>query len=187
MASTYALPVSMPHNHAHSHSYHTHSPSKLGPGGSRSPNPRTMRQAGSNSSLYSHVQSASFHDYGQNNALSPANSSQSYNSPYSDVSFDGANLSGRSESVSSTYSPYTSDMKTPDSASHDHDHSHDHSHKHSHDHKHDHDHDKSHNHAHPPESRSRATTFLLSLTSGSSLMHQILIEKDSRRIFYFMT
>ena len=58
-------------------------------------------------------------------------------------------------------------------------------------------HSQSHHHAHPMHSadshgthshgnHSRFTGAMLSATSGSPLLHSILIEKDSRRIFYFM-
>jgi solute carrier family 30 (zinc transporter), member 5/7 len=54
--------------------------------------------------------------------------------------------------------------------------------KHSHSHTHSH---HSHNHS-SEESVSRFTTILLKLTEDSPTIHSILIEKDSRRIMYFM-
>ena len=68
-----------------------------------------------------------------------------------------------------------------------------HNHNHSHDHDHDHD---DHTHgcqsghiaiAKPAEPRSRVTNLLLRRTKTWSLIQSILLEKDSRRIFYFMT
>lgn len=61
---------------------------------------------------------------------------------------------------------------------------------HSHDH-HDHDHDHSHGHGHvqaPKEVKapSAITRSLMKSTEGVPLLHSILIERDSRRIFYFM-
>jgi zinc transporter 5/7 len=95
---------------------------------------------------------------------------------------------------------------------HDHDHDHDHEHKHdhghghdhSHDHGHSHDHDHGHGHSHsqayvPPTAheehhhhhdhstdRSLFTRMLLPYTARFPLIHAIVTEKDSRRIFYFM-
>ncbi|KAH6644000.1 cation efflux family-domain-containing protein [Boeremia exigua] len=62
-------------------------------------------------------------------------------------------------------------------ASHAHSHTHDHSHAdHSHDHKHEH-----HLHANP----SRISEFLIARTTPGSILHSIMIERDSRRIAYF--
>jgi zinc transporter 5/7 len=87
---------------------------------------------------------------------------------------------------------------------HNHDHSHSHSHDHEHDHSHDHDHVHSHDHGHthayvPPTAhddhhhhhdhstdRSLFTRLLLPYTAKFPLIHAIVTEKDSRRIFYFM-
>ena len=58
--------------------------------------------------------------------------------------------------------------------------------KKSHSHDHDHTHKEphvSHDHAGP---HSRITEFLLQSSENWSLLHSILVEKDSRRIFYFM-
>ena len=69
---------------------------------------------------------------------------------------------------------------------HDHDHSlHNHGHSHSHDHMHDHDHGHGH-HGEVPEKRSAFTKMLLPKTASFPLLHAIVAEKDSRRIFYFM-
>jgi zinc transporter 5/7 len=57
-------------------------------------------------------------------------------------------------------------------------------HEHDHDHHH-HDHDH-HGHDHTAE-RSRFTGLLLPYTSRWPLLHAIMTEKDSRRIFYFMS
>lgn len=41
-------------------------------------------------------------------------------------------------------------------------------------------------HTHRADNPSRFTTFLLPTTQRHTLLHSVLIEKDSRRIFYFM-
>jgi solute carrier family 30 (zinc transporter), member 5/7 len=53
-------------------------------------------------------------------------------------------------------------------------------------HKHDHSHDHSHDHDHGGK-RSFLTKFLLQYTSNQAIFHAILSDKDSRRIFYFMS
>lgn len=86
-------------------------------------------------------------------------------------------------------SPYSPPIK------HSHgDHSHSHSHVHHHSH-HDHDfhtgHGHGHVHAHRTDDgkveRSLFTRTLLPYTARFPILHAILVEKDSRRIFYFMT
>ena len=57
-----------------------------------------------------------------------------------------------------------------------------HSHGHSHGHGHHQEHKHADHHAHP----SWISTYLLKKTEKSPLLHSILLEKDSRRIFYFM-
>ena len=56
-------------------------------------------------------------------------------------------------------------------------------HKHYHHHDHDHVHD---HHDHSHEAHSRVTSILLLAVETWPLLHSILLEKDSRRIFYFM-
>ncbi|GAP89053.1 putative cation efflux protein zinc transporter [Rosellinia necatrix] len=73
--------------------------------------------------------------------------------------------------------------------SHDHDHDHGHCHGHSHSHDHDHDHDHGHDHDHDHHHShefSRVTGLLLPYTARWPLIHAIMTDKDSRRIFYFM-
>ncbi|KAH7356318.1 cation efflux family-domain-containing protein [Pyrenochaeta sp. MPI-SDFR-AT-0127] len=71
-----------------------------------------------------------------------------------------------------TRSPAVSTMHT---------HSHSHSgHQHSHDHRQDHDHD---HHLHG--NHSRLSAFLIARATPGSIIHSVLIEKDSRRIAYF--
>lgn len=65
------------------------------------------------------------------------------------------------------------------SKSHSHSHGHSHSgHGHSHDHDHNHDHHLHGNH-------SRLSAFLIARATPGSIIHSVLIEKDSRRIAYF--
>jgi zinc transporter 5/7 len=68
----------------------------------------------------------------------------------------------------------------PETQSHSH---HDHTHGHDHDHGDAHDH---HGHDHTAE-RSKFTALLLPYTSRYPLLHAIMTDKDSRRIFYFMS
>jgi zinc transporter 5/7 len=60
-----------------------------------------------------------------------------------------------------------------------------------HDHDHDHGHDHAHEHGHHSHDqtavRSKFTTLLLPYTSRYPLLHAIMTDKDSRRIFYFMS
>ncbi|KAH7275650.1 putative zinc transporter msc2 [Fusarium solani] len=89
--------------------------------------------------------------------------------------------------------PYTPPDYPHDHHDHDHDHTHSHDHSHSHDHTHSHDHhhghDHDHAHSHDPEKaakRSLFTRMILPYTARFPILNAILIEKDSRRIFYFM-
>jgi zinc transporter 5/7 len=60
-----------------------------------------------------------------------------------------------------------------------------HSHKHGHDHSgHDHSHDHKHEH-HLHGNHSRLSAFLIARATPGSIVHSVLIEKDSRRIAYF--
>lgn len=67
----------------------------------------------------------------------------------------------------------TFDMKSPRPAV---------SHSHA-NHKHSHDHDHSHHHLHG--NHSRLSAFLIARTTPGSIIHSVLIERDSRRIAYF--
>jgi zinc transporter 5/7 len=62
-----------------------------------------------------------------------------------------------------------------------------HSHSHSHaGHKHEHGHDHSHSHEHHLHgNHSRISAFLIARATPGSIVHSVLIEKDSRRIAYF--
>lgn len=75
----------------------------------------------------------------------------------------------------------TTPYSPPDFHDHDHHHVHDHGHNHTHDHFHAHDHEKENN-----AQRSLFTRMLLPYTVQFPIINAIVIEKDSRRIFYFM-
>jgi zinc transporter 5/7 len=62
-------------------------------------------------------------------------------------------------------------------------HSHDHGHA-GHKHSHGHDHGHSHGH-HLHGNHSRISAFLIARTTPGSIIHSVLIERDSRRIAYF--
>ncbi|KAH7075028.1 cation efflux family-domain-containing protein [Paraphoma chrysanthemicola] len=69
------------------------------------------------------------------------------------------------------------DTRSPAVASHSHKHGHSHSgHDHAHDHAHDH---------HLHGNHSRLSAFLIARATPGSIVHSVLIEKDSRRIAYF--
>jgi zinc transporter 5/7 len=197
MASTYALPVSaMPHSRGHSHVHsHSHtpsfSPSKLGPGGQKAANTsRALRQERSNGSLHSHAYSESFNNYGNNQERAqnfeqlPTNADFPLQVLNNSLASGGVYREQRPYELPLAYSKSNSYEAGQEMASHTHrDHGdHDHSH-HAHAH---HDH-TSHSHSHgAAEKRSRFTRTVLPYTEGWTLLHSILKEKDSRRIFYFM-
>jgi len=85
-------------------------------------------------------------------------------------------------------SPYAPPKERLRAHGHNHSHSHDHHHSHDHAHGHDHDHDHSHSHHDHDKSATRSlfTRMLLPYTAKYPLIHAIMTEKDSRRIFYFM-
>jgi zinc transporter 5/7 len=208
MASTYALPVSaMPHSHGHSHVHsHSHtpsfSPSKLGPGGQKNANTsRALRQERSNGSLHSHAHSESLYNYGNNQERAQNSEQFRTNTDLipqiqnSNLTPGGVYAKQRPYELPPAHSQSNGYETGEPAASHthhdhaDHDHSHhDHAH-HNHAH-HDHvHHDRaSHGHSHSKtEKRSRFTSTLLPYTERWTLLYSILKEKDSRRIFYFMT
>jgi zinc transporter 5/7 len=208
--------ASIPHGHIHAHSHSgnspSRSPSKLGPGIQSNPNSRNLRQERSDGSMRMLSRPQSFHegtlrhDHGHNHSHTEGaidfRSSPYKNGPSPVLEEPPKHAHSRTAS----YTPlYINDEKASHNHSHPHtDHDHHHDHDHAHDHhdldghnKHDkhecHDHDHGHDHAHGNghshsklEKRSRFTTFLLTYSESSSLLHSILIEKDSRRIFYFM-
>jgi zinc transporter 5/7 len=194
MASTYALPVSaMPHSHGHGHVHsnsHTRSfsPSKLGPGGQKTANTsRAPRQERSNGGLHSHAYSefsGSNQERTQNSELVRTNISLPLQTENNNFTLGGVYGEQRPYEFPPAYSQpdgYEADQAPASKIQHDHG-DHDHSH---HDHAH-HDH-ATHSHSHgAAEKRSRFTRMILPYTEGWTLLHSIVKEKDSRRIFYFM-
>lgn len=97
---------------------------------------------------------------------------QQYDSGFSLLSFPFISLATATAIAFDTRPPAVSAQRA---------HSHSHSgHQHSHDHHHDHDHD---HHLHG--NHSRLSTFLIARATPGSIIHSVLIEKDSRRIAYF--
>ncbi|KAI1421954.1 cation efflux protein [Xylaria sp. FL1777] len=201
MASSYALPQApLPHSHGHGHSPHSsidrihshgHSPPSFGHSRSRS----SLSNA---SSMRSHSYNHS-HGHGHSHSHS-----HSYENIEEDVTtYSRQNMSQyransfvplqRRENRPSPLRQNTEDLPSPgetkvEVASHSHTHSHDDAQHHDYDHDHGHGHD---HHIHEPQHGhphgfSRFTGLLLPYTSRWPLVHAIMTDKDSRRIFYFM-
>lgn len=204
MASTYTIPSPQPqsshshfrhnqpgHGHSHSHSHpHQHkpsSPSKLAPASARSAYaPRVMQNGGLHSSHGRNYSIGGMDTY----KVSPVQ--EHPDDPLNIPSFSGfppngaremghhGGDNGHARKSSALYEEFTGvDYgQVVDE------------HKHHDDHLHDgHAHGKScggHGHGAKAEPRSRATMFLLNRTKNWSLLQTILLEKDSRRIFYFI-
>lgn len=212
MASTYALPVSplphTPHTHyrQHCHGGHTHShsqsynrsssPSKLAPAGSRpaytpgTPLIGNMHSRTQSAHLPNHLVNLDLdrHTVSPVREQSPAQSGDE--NPLGDEGDDTPYP--KNQPTTPLYSEFTGvDFNQPaDDHPHNghahHGHSHLHGHSHSHgDHPHD-DHVCQGHHPKAAEPRSKFTTFMLKRTLNFPLLQSILLEKDSRRIFYFM-
>lgn len=208
MASTYAIPTPQPqsshshfrhnqpghghsHSHSHSHQHKPSSPSKLAPTSARSAYaPRVMQNGG----LYSsHARNYSL---GGMDAYKVPPVQEHPDDPLNIPSFSGfppngaremgqGGGNGHARKSSALYEEFTGVDYGQVVDEHKH-------HEHGHDHLHDghsHGHGEScggHGHAAKAEARSRATKFLLNRTKNWSLLQTILLEKDSRRIFYFI-
>lgn len=180
MSSSYALPASaMTHGHNHGHGHlHSHSHS---PGRQYSANtPRSLKSERLNGSLHSHSISESYlepehpHSHHHNHSHQRERSS----SPYLPTPPNSNGLPPIAAFEKQTYQAYEASpalsqasLYEPPSNHVPHDHSH---------------HGHTHNHIPPAEPRSRFTNFLLPFVLRWPLLHTILAEKDSRRIFYFM-
>jgi zinc transporter 5/7 len=182
MSSSYALPASaMTHGHNHGHGHlHSHSHS---PGRQYSANtPRSLKSERSNGNLHSHSVSDSYvepehphsHHHNHNHSHQRGRSPSSYlpTPPNSNglppiAAFEKQTYQSYEASPAlsraSLYEPPLNHVP----------------HGHSH-------HGHTHNHTPLAEPRSRFTNFLLPFILRWSLLHTILAEKDSRRIFYFM-
>jgi zinc transporter 5/7 len=215
MASSYALPplpIHSHHGHVHPHS-HGHSQShSTSPGRAFAGNTSRSLRSGSSSSQHMHSASESsvihsHEPYEKHNhdritrITSPSSSSIGFvpmYGVYEEQKVDHRRPISHMDSRESLHNPNILPHNHSHNDHHDHDHSyHDHSHHDHHDHDH-HDHEKhehghghshnhkGHNHSISADPRSKFTTFLLPMFQKYPLLHTIMAEKDSRRIFYFM-
>jgi zinc transporter 5/7 len=177
MASSYALPASaMTHSHGHGHLHaHSHSPSRQYSANT----PRSLRQERSNGSLHSHSQSESHLDHDHSHSHRHAHSRERSPSPYLPNPPNSNGMPPIAAFEKQVYKPspapsqlgtFEPHLNSVNVIPHEHNH---------------------HSHAHPPpppveQPRSKITSFLLPFVLRWPLLHTILAEKDSRRIFYFM-
>ncbi|KAF0329970.1 zinc transporter [Colletotrichum asianum] len=205
MASSYALPSSaLPHAHHHHMHSHSHSPPSL----------NALKSTMSNGGLHTHSQSQDStghvhdhdhqhshnghgHGHGHSHSHTRGNSSQSSLRekavPRSLAAMDGWKTditpSGR-QLLTPTSGSFSENFQPLDGTvihEHHHEHNHDHDHGHSHGHCHGHSHSHGHGHGHDHSKPSLFTKILLKYTPALPFLHTIVVEKDSRRIFYFMT
>ncbi|KAI0964825.1 cation efflux family-domain-containing protein [Xylaria arbuscula] len=194
MASSYALPQApLPHSHGHGHSphssiehvhSHSHSPPSFGHSRSR-PSLTNASSMRSHSHSHSHGQS-----HGHSHSLSHENIEEEVQSQArQNMSQYRANSFvplQRRENRPSPLRQNTEDLPSPAETKPEitsHSHTHSHGDEHAHDHDHDHSHESHHGHS---PNYSRFTGLLLPFTSRWPLVHAIMTDKDSRRIFYFM-
>ncbi|KAJ2967197.1 hypothetical protein NUW58_g10504 [Xylaria curta] len=202
MASSYALPQApLPHSahgsidHLHSH---THSPPSFGHSRARSSLSNASVRSHSHSHSHSHesidedVVAHSRQNMAQYRANSFVALQRRENRP--------SPLRQNSEGVPSPGKVKGGVASHKHTHSHDNEHHHNHNHNHSHDHDHDHDHHANdhhdhhnhrdrhghHNHDYHSHEYSKLTGLLLPYTSRWPLVHAVMTDKDSRRIFYFM-
>ncbi|KAK4103409.1 hypothetical protein N658DRAFT_547595 [Parathielavia hyrcaniae] len=189
MSASYALPASALHqhhhgpdtacSHAHSHSHSQHSHSHTSSLNSLSPS--RSRKVSLSNGAHSHARS---HQHDSNHAPLRANLRAPV--PISVPPLSDPSTQWKVESTpggKSLLSPTTASFDAagvyePPVASRPRSHSHSHHHHH---HLHQHQH-----HEHPAP-RSRFTGLLLQYTPAWPLLHAVVVDKDSRRIFYFMT
>ena len=184
MASSYALPTSAIH-HSHSHHGHSHSHSHS-PRAHPSSSPRAVKQERSNGSLHNHTQSESHlphihehddhdhgavHSHGRSHARNQSHLRES--SPYLPSPISQTTIRSPSpDPFFQKYEPAPMAYQPPLSVD-----------VHSHDH---HGHDHHHGGTTPLGPRSKVTAFILPFVMRWPLIHTIMADKDSRRIFYFM-
>jgi zinc transporter 5/7 len=173
MASSYALPASMMshdhHGHAHLHS-HSHSPSRHPQHPANTPKTKTLRQEKSNSSLYGHSHSDPRHEHTHSHSHArepslptPPNSNGLAPGPFEQQAHESSPALSRLEA----FEPSLNALNILPNGHHHHGHS-----------------DAS--HAKSVEPRSRFTSYILPFVLRWPLLHTVMSEKDSRRIFYFM-
>ncbi|RDW91873.1 hypothetical protein BP5796_01267 [Coleophoma crateriformis] len=190
MASSYALPgASMTHSHhghvhPHSHS-HTHSASPHRPASFASNTPRALRTGSTTGSLHAHAHTDShstLHPHDQNHNTHSPSSEDSNSSGNGSNEWQGNPdpFAAQRESDAQKHAHSPDEPPASNGTAHDHHHIH----NHGDDHKHDH---SDHSHGTGAETRSRFTSAILPFVTGYPLLHTILTEKDSRRIFYFMS
>ena len=175
MASSYALPASSMtnshHGHGHIHS-HSHSPSRQPPFSTNPP--RTLRQEKLNGSLHAHSHSEPPHEnlHAHSHSREPSPSRYLPTPPCSN-DLAPRPFENQTYESSPALSPYEPPLNAVNVLPHDHGHNH-----------HDHSHNPSHSKSVEP--RSRFTSFILPFVLRWPLLHTIMSDKDSRRIFYFM-
>jgi zinc transporter 5/7 len=161
MASSYALPASaMTHSHhGHLHS-HSHSPGRQHSANTT----RSLRQERSNGSLHSHTVSESHldHDHGHNHGRE----SSPYLPSYTTILEKPLLQDSPDISQLASYKP---SLNAVNVLPHDHGHT-----------------EHLHNHTPVIQPRSRFTSAILPYVLAWPLLHTIMADKDSRRIFYFM-
>jgi solute carrier family 30 (zinc transporter), member 5/7 len=162
MAASYALPPSaLPHTHSHHVHSHSHSPAPLS-------SLRSTMTSNGGLHTHGHTHSATEgHNHNHNHQNGNAVHSRGRMPPPSLSTMDGwmtEKTKGGKQLITPTASSFpTSIYEPPDHANLQHNH-HDHS-----------------------AERSTFTNFLLRYTATFPVLHQIMTDKDSRRIFYFMT
>lgn len=175
MASSYALPTAaIPSHHHHSSEHlhehlhgHSHSLSQSPPSLSASfPGSRPLKSAGDrpgHSHRHSHAHDHN-HSHSRPNIPAPLSNGGHWRT---------GSTAGGKPLITPTHASFDANgtyQAPPESDAHDHHHKHDHDH---------HDHVKS-------VEKSKFTGFLLPYTAKWPLLHTVMTEKDSRRIFYFM-
>ena len=183
--ASYALPASvMTHSH-HGHSHvqthsrsHSHGPIRQS---SFSGGPsKLLKRELSNGSIHMHTHSGTQYDRTHSNPPEMPHNHEGFvlgPAPCSNGSAHVANQTQKTTYSTSTVDVYEPPKQHVEHAQHDHDPDHKH-------HEHEHKHGQSHAHKH--QSRSIFTSMLLPMVQKYPLLHNILAEKDSRRIFYFM-
>ncbi|KAL7627239.1 putative zinc transporter msc2 [Parahypoxylon ruwenzoriense] len=184
MASSYALPQApLPHNHGHSHSHsHQHSNSHSPPSFGHSRSTRSLQAYPQSQRLHFNHDHDSDHegDHGRSDHASQVHSHQNITQYRTDSFIPLQRRENRPSPLRNTGEPSSLEgsgikgapkipIHEPPTATV----------------SRDHDQNDPHHHVHGA-SYSTFTTLLLPYTSKWPLVHSIMMEKDSRRIFYFM-
>lgn len=196
MASPYALPSSaLPHAHQHHIHSHSHSHSQSQPSinswkssmsnGGLHAHPEDQdsdhEHRHSHSRPYSHGRTGSNTRVAMSNRKAPPAALDTMNGWARETTAGGKSV------ITPMTDTATTPLYSPSKQHHHHRNHHDHGHDHDHDHDHTHDHYHHNHHGHDQSAeRSFFTKMLLPYTAPYPLIHAIMTEKDSRRIFYFM-